>query len=66
MSLLLLNLLDTSLQIRMPELLGIHGGNEQGRLLEENTHLLEGSPGSLGKECPKEDGIGEVANLGDV
>lgn len=63
MDVLLLDLLDTPLQVRVLEPFAVHGGYEDGSLGEEGAHLLEGTPGGLGEESPEEDGVCKVADL---
>ena len=62
--LLLLNLLDTSLEILASGKLGlVHARNEKRGLGEEVAHLLQGSVGGLGEDHPEEESVGHVADL---
>lgn len=65
-SLLGLDFVGPVLKIVRLEVPHLHAGDEEWCLGEEVLHLFERASGRLGKHCPEEDRVGEVANLDRV
>lgn len=62
-SLLLLDSLDSALEVVALKQRHVSRRDEERSLGEEESHLLKRTPGGLGEEGPEEQGVGEVAHL---